>query len=278
MLADQNESLGARLYEDGITKVPQLLSIGMRERLRACYEWSLLNLSSRAVNETERTHTQIIDANHPKALAVYRETVLALPVGQLLGELWSSKHVWLYAEEVLHRTGQVKRGGWHQDLAYLPATGENWANCWIPFEPLPASHAIEVVRGSHHGPLYVGMSFNEDETRSPQPRSGAKPSVLPDIEAEREMEPEKWDIVSFDVEPGDVILLHPATLHNAAQIDARVPERNTLVLRFFGDDATWTDLPDHQSGLREDQKRGAPGGDRGQPGEPFRSSLFLQVK
>ena len=265
------------LFQDGITKVPDLLTPRMLEQLRDCYEWSLAHLSARAFHETEEGRLQIIDANNPDALSVYREVVLSLPFGGLLADLWHSQNVWLYAEEVLRRTGKVERGGWHQDLAYLPATGENWVNCWIPFEPLPASHAIEVVRGSHHGVLYQGMSFNEHEAGSPQ--SDARPPAppMPDIEEEREEDPGKWDILSFGVEPGDVILLHPATLHNAAQIDERVPERNTLVLRFFGDDATWTDLPDHQSGLREDQKRAAPGGGRGEPGEPFRSALFLKV-
>ena len=276
-MGHREDRFRVELFQDGITKVPGVLTPERLARLRSCYEWSLCHLSSRAFREEDETCLQIIDANNPKALAVYRETVLDLPIGALLADLWSSENVWLYAEEVLKRTGRVARGGWHQDLAYLPATGENWVNCWIPFEPLPASHAIEVVRGSHHGPLYEGMSFSEEEAASPRSESGDLAPPIPDIETEREEEPDKWDILSFEVDPGDVVLLHPATLHNAAQIDGRVPERNTLVLRFFGDDATWTDLPDHQSGLREDQKRAAPGGGRGKPGEPFRSALFLKV-
>ena len=277
MLSEQVDRLRVELFQDGITKVPGVLSAEMLDRLRACYEWSLSHLSARAFQESDGDTRQIIDANNPEALAVYRDTVLTLPFGELLAGLWSSENVWLYAEEVLMRMGRVERGGWHQDLAYLPATGENWVNCWIPFEPLPASHAIEVVRGSHHGLLYEGMSFDENEAGSPQSETGRRAPPMPDIEMERQAYPEKWDILSFEVEPGDVILLHPATLHNAAQIDEHVAERNTLVLRFFGDDATWTDLPDHQSGLREDQKKAAPGGDRGKPGEPFRSALFLKV-
>ena len=66
---------------------------------------------------------------------------------------------------------------------------------------------------------------------------------LPDIEAERAANSEAWDVLSWAVEPGDVILLHPACLHGGAPVDAQTPERRTLALRFFGDDATYRALP-----------------------------------
>lgn len=266
------------LFEDGIARLRGVLSPELLARARECYDWSISHMSEKAADMSDARSIYRVDANNPAALDVYRETVLALPFGDLLQELWRSEHVWLYAEEVFWKEGYVERGGWHQDLAYLPARGEHWVNCWIPFEALPATHSIEVVRGSHHGPLYEGMSFAENESGSPLPLDGPRPPPLPDIEAERQSDPGAWDIVSYAVEPGDVVFLHPAALHNGAAVDETVPERHTLVLRFFGDDAVWTNLPDHQSALREDQKRGAPGGERGKPGEPFRSTRFLQLR
>ena len=55
---------------------------------------------------------------------------------------------------------------------------------------------------------------------------------LPDIEAHRD----DYEIVSFAVEPGDVVAFHPAMLHGGA---ATRPgkQRHTLSLRYFGEDA-----------------------------------------
>lgn len=265
------------LFEDGIAKQPGMLSPAHLARARECYDWSVSNWGPRMFDGSDERSLYKVDANNPRALDVYRETVLSLPFGDFLREVWGSEHIWLYSEEVFWKEGVVERGGWHQDLAYLPATGEHWVNCWIPFESLPASHSIEVIRGSHHGVLYEGMSFDENEPGSPQPTDGRRNPPIPDIEAERIRDPNAWDILSYAVEPGDVVFLHPGALHNGAPVDAQVPERHTLVLRFFGDDAVWTDLPDHQSALREDQKEASPTGGRAKPGEPFRSAKFLQL-
>ncbi|MNP54158.1 hypothetical protein D3C76_1486910 [compost metagenome] len=58
-------------------------------------------------------------------------------------------------------------------------------------------------------------------------------------------------MLSWATEPGDVILLHPASLHGGAPVDSAFPSRHTFVFRFFGDDATFKPLP-------QDSKAGYP--------------------
>jgi ectoine hydroxylase-related dioxygenase (phytanoyl-CoA dioxygenase family) len=58
--------------------------------------------------------------------------------------------------------------------------------------------------------------------------------VLPDIEADRD----GWEIVSFAVEPGDVVIFHPKVLHGGAPTHPGT-RRRTLTLRFFGEDAVY---------------------------------------
>ena len=61
---------------------------------------------------------------------------------------------------------------------------------------------------------------------------------MPDIQADRS----RWDIVSWAVTPGDLVVFHPAMLHGGA---ATHPggRRRTLSLRFFGPDATYITRP-----------------------------------
>jgi ectoine hydroxylase-related dioxygenase (phytanoyl-CoA dioxygenase family) len=61
---------------------------------------------------------------------------------------------------------------------------------------------------------------------------------LPDVEARRA----DFDIVSFAVEPGDVVVFHPAILHGGAATRPGT-RRRTLSLRFFGEDATYAARP-----------------------------------
>ena len=43
---------------------------------------------------------------------------------------------------------------------------------------------------------------------------------LPNIEVERAADPGAFDIVSFASEPGDVLLVHPGSLHGGAPVDS----------------------------------------------------------
>jgi len=107
-----------------------------------------------------------------------------------------------------------------------------------------------VVRGSHLGPLYnAAKKFDafrrfrtfrngEDDT-TPLYDSGGELSrnlpKIPPIAQERH----KWDLVSFDLKKGNVLVMHTGCVHGGAPVDASFPERETLALRFFGDDCVF---------------------------------------
>ena len=282
------------LRDDGVAKVQGLLDADLLARARACYDWTFANLGPLAVEASEQELVAEgslgkgkadalngirIDNFNPKALEVYRDMVVALPLADLLRQAWDSEHVWYYAEENFWKQGNAPRTFWHQDLAYLPWQGEHWANCWITFDPIPKSHSLEVIRGSHHGTLYDGTTFEEDDPTRPLWGDLANLPRLPDIEADRNADPKSWDVVSFDIEPGDVVFLHPGSLHGGGPVDERVSARHTMVLRFFGDDAIWSDLPEGEGVLPEDLlKVTLPSWvERGAPGTPFRGEQFLQL-
>lgn len=101
---------------------------------------------------------------------------------------------------------------------------------------------------------------------------------MPDIEAERRTNPDAYDIISWATKPGDVLLLHPGVLHGGGVVDASFPDRHTLVLRFFGDDAFFSPLPENSlSGI-------TPAGylfpeelASLKDGDPFRAPCFRKV-
>ena len=115
---------------------------------------------------------------------------------------------------------------------------------------------------------------------------GASPSIrvhgdlapLPDIERTRN----QWPIVSWAVEPGDLIVFHPAMLHGGAPT-SRGERRRTISLRFFGDLAFCAERPEQGLADVDRLKRDDGGRDPIEQmatmpaGTLFRHPGFLQV-
>lgn len=265
---------------DGAVLVKGLLSKDQLAQCRAAYDWAVENHGPNATRIFDGTEQQShVDNANPRAKGRLEELVSSLPFGQLFADLWGSEHVWYFAEEIfLKAGGKGSRTPWHQDTSYLPWSGMHLGNAWISFEAIPKRNALEIVRGSHRGTRYDGTTFiDPDNPTQPLHGGGALPR-LPDIEAERKLDPNAYDILSWATEPGDVVVVHPGALHGGAPVDADFPERHTLVFRFFGDDATFQPLPDHSNAGYQ------PGGvlfleemAALKAGDPLRSPTFRQL-
>jgi ectoine hydroxylase-related dioxygenase (phytanoyl-CoA dioxygenase family) len=275
------DTLRQRFREDGAIKLEKLFDAGMLAKCRTHYDWSVANPGPFAFNIFDGTiHKTINDNSNPAAQPMYKALALQLRVADLLADIWDSEHVWFFGEEVFGKEGgEAGRSPWHQDTSYLPWTGSHFANLWISFEPLPKANSLEVIRGSHRGQTYDGTTFTDPNDVTRPLHGGDTWPRLPDIEAERKADPTKWEAISWATEPGDVIMLHPHSLHGGAPIDANCPNRHTLVLRFFGDDAVFRGLP-------EKSRAGYPR--QGvlftedllhlKDGDPFRAPAFQQLR
>lgn len=161
------------------------------------------------------------------------------PIADILGAVIGSDNVWLYSEEFfIKEGGNCARTPWHQDLPYWPMEGNQVASMWITLDPLPPDETLEFVRGSHRETRYDGFdpsAVGEDPTR---PFYAQELPPLPDIEAQRS----SWDIVSWDITPGDVIVFHPALLHGGGPT-SRERRRRTLTVRCYGDDVVYAERP-----------------------------------
>lgn len=275
------DTLRRRYREDGAIRVQRLLDADMMAKCRAHYDWSVANPGPFAFNIFDGTiHKTINDNSNPAAQPMYKELVQQLPVADLLADVWGSEHVWFFGEEVFGKEGgQVGRSPWHQDTSYLPWSGSHFANLWISFEPLPQANSLEVIRGSHHGKTYDGTTFTDPNDVTRPLHGGETWPRLPDIEAERKVDPAKWNVLSWATEPGDVIMLHPHCLHGGAPIDANCPNRHTLVLRFFGDDAAFRGLPEEsKAGYSRQGVLFAEDLQHLRDGDPFRSPVFQQLR
>jgi ectoine hydroxylase-related dioxygenase (phytanoyl-CoA dioxygenase family) len=266
MRADLNE-LRRGFAEDGAVLVPQAMnSRALADALRA-YEWSLANPgpgASRFAQTTDATFYQ--DLWNPRCITAYRDMLAASPLPQLVADIWGTPEVWFMYEQVfLKEGGESRRTPWHQDASYLAVAGPDLAVAWITFDALEKKDSLEFVRGSHKGPLYNGSRFELGDDTAPLHPDAPLPR-LPDIEASRE----RFEILSWPVTPGDVVLFHPATLHGGAPTHEG-QRRRTLTLRFFGRDAFYDQRPGPAGPRIEGFHQRMKQGDR------FRDPSFLKL-
>ena len=275
-----DEATRKAFAEDGAVPVKGLLSEQQLTRCRQVFDWGIENPGPMACSLFEGTvHKTHNDNANPYAKGRLDELVGELPFGRLFADLWGSDNVWYFAEELFLKSGgNSGRSPWHQDTSYLPWKGMHFGNAWISFEAVPKQNALEVVRGSHQGPRHDGTTFQNAEDPTDPLHGGDVWPRLPNIDVGRRANPAAYDILSWATEPGDVLLMHPGVLHGGGAVDPAFPDRHTLVLRFFGDDAVFSPLPQPSisgftaAGVLFLEELAAL-----KDGDPFRATCFRQL-
>ncbi len=277
-------TLAQEFRENGVVRIERALDEAALKAAEEAYNWSLAHPSPGAGNFVTKNSTATFyqDLANPKAPAAYRKMLEDSPAADIAAALWRKPDVWFMYEQVfLKEGGESRRTPWHQDSSYLPIDGDDIAVVWISFEPVAKENALEFVRGSHRGVLYDGSRFDPEDDTAPLYGNGVLPR-LPNIEAERD----KWDIVSWAVNPGDVLVFHTGMLHGGAATHGSI-RRRTLSLRFFGDDTVYvrrvkveaTTPPFQREPGQEDTRSAlAKIGETLKEGDPFRHPEFLKLR
>lgn len=173
----------------------------------------------------------------------------------------SAKVRFFYDQPLVKEPGTAKRTPWHQDYPYWPCSGWQVASLWVPLDPAtPDSGVVTYVKGSHKWNAYYPVENWSDNSRAMEKMSvadeafGDKPVVarpgkptgdqlrtLADIRDH----PEKYDLLTWDVKPGDVLIHQCETIHGAPGNLSTDKRRRAVAFRFFGDDARWDDSRPH---------------------------------
>ena len=171
-----------------------------------------------------------------KAHREIRDAALDSKLPEVFAGLMDASHVHFWEDTTfikLPRTAQITP--FHQDLSYFQTRGEKCGIAWIPLDPAGLHNGVtKYVRGSHlWGKKYAPSVFVSQTTTRHSPYDR-----LPDIEADED----KYDTISFDVEPGDVIVHHVLTVHGAGGNPSHQPRR-AISFRYCGDDVRFFNRP-----------------------------------
>ena len=161
----------------------------------------------------------------------FKNFILHSPAAAIAARLTGSPHVNLFYDHLIVKEPDTEqRTPWHQDQPYWAVQGWQIITLWTPFDRVPAHNSLEVIRGTHRGETYNPFHFT---TREPFKGTGL-PSI-PDIEANRQ----DYEVVAYDMEPGDCLVLHAMTIHGAPGNSRSQERRRVLITHWAGEDARY---------------------------------------
>ena len=170
-------------------------------------------------------------------IEAYRRFVFESPAAALVGALMGSREVRFYHEHVLVKEpGTRERTPWHHDQPYYGVDGRQVCSLWLPLDPVPRDAGVQFVAGSHRwGTFFAPQTFVDDA-----PYRGAEGlEPVPDIDAH----PDRYELLSWALEPGDAIVFHMATVHGAPGTEGLASRRRAFATRWLGDDARFAVRP-----------------------------------
>ncbi len=165
---------------------------------------------------------------------------------QLLG---ADKVNLLYDQLFVKEPHTGNRTRWHNDQPYWPISGWQVVSFWLALDPTTAENgAMEFVAGSHKwGRWFQPEAFGRTAGHGDYERNPDY-EPMPDIEAARD----DYEIVSWDLEPGDLYVFHGLTVHGAGGNERADLRRRGYTVRYTGDDVRYSTRAGSNANLRSE--------------------------
>lgn len=186
----------------------------------------------------------------------FRDLAFASPVGEIGATLMGSDTCGLLIDILFVKDPHSEDlTRWHHDQPYYRTQGTQLCGMWIGFDSTTLENGgMKWIRGSHKwGKVFDPVPFDGTVTKDIYPGR----EQAPDIDAN----PNEFDIVHFDTEPGDCIVDHSLILHSAGPNITDRPRR-AITYALYGDDARYDDIPPTR-GMEDSRDFGL------KPGESF---------
>lgn len=165
-----------------------------------------------------------------------RKFVFESSAAQLVGELMEAEQIRFFWDQMfVRKAGSAVDTYWHNDMVAWPVDGTQIPSLWIPLTPIRKGvNALSFVKGTH---------LDYDGKEWPRTVNGTAmgiPEGRSDFIDWNSDELKNSDrIVSFDMEPGDAILIDGRVYHGGGRNHDPHNDRIALSTRWIGPDVTW---------------------------------------
>ena len=181
-------------------------------------------------NRDPQGRTCFYDSQAWLTIPEYRAFIEDSPIAKIAADILGTNQVNFFFDAVFVRTpGTQFRTPFHQDEPYWSVKGFNTCSIWMPLVAVEKKSALEFVRGSHRWPQqFRQVDFGDGRTDA----IGESYESFPDIEGNRN----RYDIVSWDMEPGDCAIFNARTIHGGSGNLAGDRELRVFNTQWLGDD------------------------------------------
>ena len=242
-MIDKIETAREQYLNDGAAVIQGVIDSVWIDRMQRAVDGMLNSESKSAVEYTPKDKAGRFygDFFLWRRNKVFRSFALDSILPEIAQHIMKSERVdFFYDQLLVKEPGTTEPTPLHQDLPYWPLRGEQIMSIWVPFDPVtPQSGVVHYLKGSHKwNKFYAPEVFAADSGFS-DVYAG-----LPyeKIESVREKLGE-YEKITWSLEPGDVIIHHPLTLHYAPGNKTKTIRRRALALRYTGDDVRYDDRP-----------------------------------
>ena len=172
----------------------------------------------------------------------FRDFIHQSPAAAIVADVIGSKTLRYFVDAIfMKKAGCDTKTYWHADQPAWPVSGEQVPTMWMPLLPVDAKlSSLEYIAGSHRNlqqPAPWPNTYNAKQTTRPDNRAS-----FFDWETRRD-DPEVT-FTAYDMEPGDVVILHPAIQHGGGPNLHPTQPRIAYSTRWFGDDVRWDPKPE----------------------------------
>ena len=164
----------------------------------------------------------------------FKNFIYYSPAAETACKLMNSKSARFFHDHVLVKEpGSSMVTPWHQDQPYYCTEGFQSVSFWIPLDKITKKISINCISGSHlwgkvHKPKrFDGTDLFEND----------KNEEVPDIDNNKE----DYEILSWDMDPGDAVAFNFRTLHGANANSNQNQRRRVFSARWVGEDAKFVD-------------------------------------
>lgn len=219
---------------DGITCVRGALTEGQVEQLRRDVENSLAD-EKQIVIDYESSRKFVNGLYFWTRNQGIRALLCDSHLPALAATLMGSRKVNLFYDQLF-----IKEPGtpnfptpWHNDQPYWIVKGQQVVSFWLALDPVTKqSGAVEFVRGSHRWERWFQPRSFSGENKYER-NEAFEPMI--DIDAQRD----RFDIVHYDLAPGDMTVHHGMTVHGAGGNNTNTTRRRGYSVRYTGDDVVY---------------------------------------
>ena len=224
-----------RFARDGAVLLPGLFA-GWVDRLSAGLDAIMASPSEiqRVYRPADGSAPFFQDMCNWQRIAEFADFVRNSPAAEAAARLMRSHTAQFFHDHVLVKEpGSSMATPWHHDRPYYCMSGDKTVSFWIALDPVPKATSLRCVSGSHRW----GGTIRPKRFDGRDLYDGDRTAEMPDIDGN----PALYDILSWDLSPGDAVAFDFRTVHGAAGNDGQPNRRRIVSMRWAGDGAIFID-------------------------------------